>query len=115
MSLRSRITTPEENGGRGTVFETEADTLADALKQDHGGFSDTLRQSFGHEPLSYFRRTNSEDVEIASPALSVVLSSTFDQLVKLIPSAENGLFSRFVYSELKTTPPVHNVFDKSKN
>lgn len=105
----------EENSGRGTIFETEADTLADALRQEHGGFSDTLRQAFGHEPLSFFRRTNNEDVEIASPALSVVLSSTCDQLVRLIPSAENGLFSRFIYYELEPTAEFHNVFDKSKN
>ncbi|WP_347160118.1 DUF3987 domain-containing protein [Pontibacter chitinilyticus] len=103
------------SGGRGTLFETEADTLAEAMKQDHGGFSDTLRQSFGHEPISFFRRTNNEDVEIPSPALSVVLSSTFDQLLKLIPTIENGLFSRFLYYELDSTPEFNNVFDKSKN
>ncbi|MCC9134989.1 DUF3987 domain-containing protein [Pontibacter silvestris] len=105
----------EENQGRGILFETEADTLADAIKQDHGGFSDVLRQSFGHEPISFFRRTNNEDVEILSPALSVVLSSTHDQLLKLIPTIENGLFSRFLYYEFDSTPEFNDVFDKSKN
>ncbi|WP_181308162.1 DUF3987 domain-containing protein [Rufibacter sp. XAAS-G3-1] len=104
-----------ENSGRGIMFETEADTLAEAMRQEHGGFSDVLRQAFGHEPMSFFRRTNSEDVEIPSPSLSVVLSSTFDQLLKLIPSVENGLFSRFLYYEFDSTPEFNNVFDKNKN
>lgn len=36
----------EENEGKGIIFETEGDTLSDALKQDFGGFSDTLRKAF---------------------------------------------------------------------
>ncbi|WP_114783283.1 DUF3987 domain-containing protein [Botryobacter ruber] len=103
------------SNGRGTLFETEADTLVEAIKQDHGGFSDVLRQAFGHEPISLFRRTNNEDLEITVPALSVVLSSTTDQLLRLIPSAENGLFSRFIFYQFYATPSFNNVFDKRKN
>jgi hypothetical protein len=105
----------KENNGCGTIFETEADTLTGAIKQEHGNFSDTLRQGFGQESISYYRRSYDEDVEILSPALSVVLSSTFDQLLRLIPSIENGLFSRFIYYEISATTEFKDVFDSSKN
>ena len=104
----------QENKNTGILFETEGDTLAEALKQDFGGFSDTLRKAFHHEYLDFFRRGNNEFVKILDPKLSVILSSTFDQLKALIPSDENGLFSRFLYYELKQNNEFANVFDDRK-
>lgn len=104
----------EENNGKGILFESEGDTLSDALKQDYGGFSDTLRKAFHHEYLDLFRRMNNEHIEIKSPELSVILSSTFDQLKILIPSVENGLYSRFLYYELKQNNKFIDVFDNRK-
>src|SRR5690606_30104441 len=86
-----------ENNGRGIIFETEGDTLADMLRQDYGNFSDVLRKAYHHESVSFFRRANNEDVFIEHPQLSVVLSGTQDQLHRLIPTIENGLFSRFCF------------------
>ena len=104
-----------ENAGRLVMFETEGDTLADAVKQDYGNFSDGLRKAFHHEQISYLRRGNGgEYVEIKHPYLSLVLSSTFDQLKTLMPTAENGLFSRFLFYELAGTSEFKNVFDKRK-
>ncbi|MCB9341957.1 MAG: DUF3987 domain-containing protein [Lewinellaceae bacterium] len=102
------------NGGKGIIFETEGDTLADAFKQDYGNFSDGCRKAFQHEPISYYRRTGREHVEIESPCLSLVLSSTYDQLLNLIPTIENGLFSRFLFYELDAAPDFRNVFDARK-
>ena len=104
----------EENKGRGIIFESEGDTMADAIKQDYGGYSDTLRKAFHHEYADFFRRTNNELVEIHRPELSLVLSSTFNQLKILIPSVENGLFSRFLFYELKQNNKFINVFDDRK-
>jgi len=104
----------QENKGKGIMFESEGDTLADALKQDYGGFSDTLRQGFHHETISLFRRMNNELIEINNPEISVVLSSTFNQLKTLIPSIENGLYSRFLFYELKQNNKFINVFDDRK-
>ncbi len=103
------------NNGAGTLFETEGDTLTDAIRQDYGNFSDGLRKGFHHEPISFYRRLNREFVEIENPCLSVILSSTFDQLLALIPTAENGLFSRFCYFNLPPDPGFKNVFDDSKD
>jgi hypothetical protein len=78
---------------RGLIFETEGDTLAKAFKSDYGDFSDGFRNAFQHEPISYYRRTDKEYVEIDRPCLSALLSGTPKQITTLIPNAENGLFS----------------------
>lgn len=82
---------------RGLIFETEGDTLAKAFKSDYGDFSDGFRNAFQHEPISYYRRTDKEYVEIDRPCLSALLSGTPKQITTLIPNAENGLFSRFIF------------------
>ncbi len=101
----------DENDGRGIIFETEGDTLADMLKQDYGNFNDVLRKGFHHEPVSYFRRANNEDVKITRPMLSVVLSGTQGQLHKLLPTIENGLFSRFMFYVLQSRAGFKDPFD----
>ena len=86
----------QNNQERGILFETEADTLNIILKQDFGDYSDVLRKAFHLESIVYYRRGNKEYKSISEPKLSVIISGTPNQLTKLIPSAENGLFSRFI-------------------
>ena len=104
-----------DNDGAGVIFETEGDTLADALKTDYGGFSDILRKSFHQEPISFFRRANREYREIDTPRLSFLLSSTPDQYQKLVPQIHNGLFSRILHYRLCASRDFKNVFDPAKN
>lgn len=91
-----------DNGGKGLIFETEGDTLVNAFESDFGNYSDGFRKAFHHEPISYHRRGNDEDVEIETPQLSVVLTGTPKQIVSLIKNAENGLFSRFILYRLES-------------
>lgn len=100
----------KENNGNGIIFETEGDTLADMLRQEYGNFSDILRKAYHHEPISFFRRANNEDVDVQRPALSVVLSGTYDQLLRLVPSIDNGLYSRFGYYIVQGTDEFKNPF-----
>ncbi len=86
-----------DNGGSGIMFETEADTMAGANKQDWGSYSPLLRGAFHHEPISIARKTNNEVFEIKEPKIAVCLSGTPAQVPRLIGSAENGLFSRFMF------------------
>jgi len=101
------------NDGRGSLFCTEADTLNGALKQDWGNYSDIMRCAFHHEPATQLRKTNNEFIEITKPHVSIVLSGTPGQLVKLIPNTENGLFSRFCYYELKLSLEWKDIFAES--
>ena len=98
-----------DNDGIGLIFETEADTMAQALKNDFGNYNDGLRKGFHHEKMSYFRRTDQEFREIEKPRFSVLMSGTIHQLTNLIPSAENGLFSRFMFYFMNTRLVWKNV------
>lgn len=95
--------------GAGLICETEADTVSTAIGTDYGHWSDTLRKSFDHERLAYNRRTNHEYRECKISYLSVLLSGTPAQVKPLIPSAENGLFSRQLFYCM---PPIREWVDQ---
>jgi len=86
-----------DNNGVGLMFETEGDTLAQTFKSEHGNYSDGFRKAFHHEKISYLRRKDREYVTLETPKLSALLSGTPRQIQSLIPDAENGLFSRFMF------------------
>jgi hypothetical protein len=100
-----------DNRGSGLIFETEGDTLAQAFKSDYGNYSDGFRKAFHHETISYYRRTDREYVDIENPCLACLLSGTPKQISALIPNAENGLFSRFMFYYMNVTPTWKNVFE----
>lgn len=102
-----------DNHDQGITFETEADSLANTLKSDYGNFSDGLRKGFHHEDITYRRRKENEHVEIHNPKWTVYLTGTPGQVTNLIPSAENGLFSRFLFIKVDIPAKWHNVFSKS--
>lgn len=99
-----------DSDGRGLIFETEGDTLAQAFKSDYGNYSDGFRKAFHHETISYYRRTDREYVDIEKPCLSTVLSGTPKQITALIPDAENGLFSRFIFYQMNVNTIWKDVF-----
>lgn len=86
-----------DNDGKGIICETEADTMSGANKQDWGNYSPILRGAFHHEKVSVARKANNEVLEIPEPKMSVCLSGTPEQVPRLIRSAEDGLFSRFIF------------------
>ena len=104
-----------DNNGSGLMFETEGDTLALTFKSEHGNYSDGFRKAFHHETISYNRRKDREFVEIQNPRLSALLSGTPKQVSTLIPSAENGLFSRFIFYFMNVRPVWNDVFANSSD
>ncbi len=102
-----------DNGGVGLIFETEGDTLANSFKSDYGNFSDGFRKAFHHEMISYTRRKDREFVELTKPRLSALLSGTPHQILALIPNAENGLFSRFIFYNMNLKLEWRDVFSES--
>jgi len=79
--------------GRGVIHSSEIDTVADALGQDWGAFDSLLRKAYHHEADDQGRR-KSGTLRIEDPQISLVLGGTEQQFVSLVPSAENGLYSR---------------------
>jgi hypothetical protein len=89
--------------------------LAQTFKSEHGNFSDGFRKAFHHETISYLRRKDREFVELENPRLSALLSGTPKQVSALIPNAENGLFSRFIFYFMNIKPVWKDVFANSGN
>jgi hypothetical protein len=114
ISSASIIDLLEKCEGSGIICETEADTLSNSLKKEWGNFSDILRKAFHHEPVSLSRKTRNEFIEISSPKLSVALSGTPSQVKALIPSADDGLSSRFIYYLFKEVPVWKDVSPSDK-
>jgi len=101
-----------DNHGWGTIFETEADTMTQALRSDYGDYSSGLRAAFHHEPITYSRRKEQERVNIYSPRLAVLLTCTPGQIPALLPSCENGLGSRFLFYNLRRNLSWRDVFEQ---
>ena len=98
-----------ENDGRGIMCETETDTLTGALGADFGNFSDVLRKAFHHEPVSLLRKTDRQHLDLERPALSIALTGTPGQLPRLMPTAEDGLVSRFLFYTFEQTAVWQDV------
>lgn len=109
-SASALINTLSDNDGVGLMFETEGDTLSQTLKSDYGNYSDALRKAFHHEPISLCRRKDREFIELDCPKLSVVLAGTPGQVRNLMQDSENGLFSRFMFYNVKFKRNIRNVF-----
>ena len=99
-----------DNDFKGVIFETEADTLSNTLKQDWGNFNDVLRKAFHHEGTNMFRRKDNEHIEIQDPHLAIILSGTPKQVHNMMPNVENGLFSRFLYYAFEDFSDFKNPF-----
>ncbi len=91
----------QANDGQGIICETEADTMSSTKKQDWGDYSSIMRAAFHHEKISVSRKTNNEFIEVNEPRLAITLTGTPAQAPKLIASAEDGLFSRFLFYAYK--------------
>lgn len=84
------------NNGHGILFETEADSMKETVKQDWGNYSYLLRQAFHHEPAT-LQRKKEDSIEIDCPKISVILSGTRNQIRGIISNNADGLFSRFIF------------------
>ena len=104
-----------DSGGTGLICESEADTISSAIGSEHGHWSDTMRKAFDHDRLSYNRRTDREYRETKKTYLSVLLSGTPAQVKPLIPTTENGLFSRQIFYYMPAINHWQNQFDRNDN
>ncbi|MDP1809795.1 MAG: DUF3987 domain-containing protein [Sediminibacterium sp.] len=101
------------SNGSGIIYETEADSLANTLKQEWGNYTDILRKAFHHEPITYSRKEGTVEIDISEPKLSVLLSGTFNQVSAMgLASPTNGLQSRFVFYLFEAIPMFKKVSPK---
>lgn len=88
------------NGEGATLATTEADTLTDSNKKEHGRFLALVRKAFHHERHAETRRGSGRTV-IREPRLALLLAGTADQVPGLFERGlSDGLFSRFCFYRL---------------
>lgn len=114
-SIAALLKQLHNNKGRGIMLETEADSLNDVMKNQWGNLSDVLRRCFEFEMLSSLRIDDDKAFDIENPRLSIVLTGTKNQLFDLIPSAQNGLFSRFLFVEFPLVKKWENMFESAES
>ena len=96
----------EEQNGCGYMHESEGSVITDIWKAGAANYNTALRKAAEHEPISRNRVKGAS--EIKNPRLSMLLTGTFNQYRALVPSVENGYFSRL----LTVVIPSTNGFDK---
>ena len=80
--------------GRGYIHESEGSVITDIWRSSTANYNTALRKAAEHETIS--RARCKEHSVIENPQLSMVLTGTFSQYKALVPSIENGYFSRLL-------------------
>ena len=102
----------EEQGGSGYMHESEGSVITDIWKGSAANYNTALRKAAEHEPISRNRCKGAS--EIKSPRLSMLLTGTFGQYKALVPSVENGYFSRLLTVVIRGTNPFDKRYISSK-
>ncbi len=102
----------EEQGGCGYMHESEGSVITDIWKSSAANYNTVLRKAAEHEPISRNRVKGAS--EIKNPRLSMLLTGTFGQYKALVPSVENGYFSRLLTVVIRGTNPFDKQYVSSK-
>ena len=84
----------ERQNGRGYIHESEGSVITDVWRSTVTNYNTALRKAAEHEPIT--RNRANDTSSIPCPQLSVLLTGTFSQYRTLVPSIENGYFSRLL-------------------
>ena len=80
--------------GRGYIHESEGSVITDIWRSSTANYNTALRKAAEHETISRSRCREASVIE--NPQVSMVLTGTFSQYHTLVPSIENGYFSRLL-------------------
>ena len=103
----------EKQNGCGYMHESEGSVITDIWKNAAANYDTVLRKAAEHEPISRNRCKGAS--EIPSPRLSMLLTGTFGQYKALVPSVENGYFSRLMTVVIRGTNPFNKSYVSSKS
>lgn len=81
------------------LFETEMESLIHTMGQDFGGYGYLLNQAYHHERAGNDSKTNGTFM-VAEPKLALFVTGTDGMFPQLVPSTENGTFSRLLIYKL---------------
>ena len=97
-----------ERNGCGYMHESEGSVITDIWRTAAANYNTALRKAAEHEPISRNRCTGAS--EIPCPRLSMLLTGTFNQYRALVPSVENGYFSRLLTLCIRETHPFNKRY-----
>ena len=103
----------EEQGGIGYMHESEGSVITDIWRNAAANYNTALRKAAEHEAISRNRVKGSS--EIACPKLSMLLTGTFSQYKALVPSVENGYFSRLLTLVERGSHPFEKSYVTAKS
>ena len=102
----------EEQNGCGYMHESEGSVITDIWRTSAANYNTALRKAAEHEPISRNRCNGS--AEIDCPRLSMLLTGTYRQYKHLVPSVENGYFSRLLALCIRETHPFNRRYVSAK-
>ena len=111
-TLAAFYKTLAEQNGCGYLHESEGSVITDIWRTSAANYNTALRKAAEHEPISRNRVKGAS--EIKNPRLSMLLTGTFGQYKALVPSVENGYFSRLLTVVIKGTNPFDKRYVSSK-
>ena len=103
----------EEQGGIGYMHESEGSVITDIWRNAAANYNTALRKAAEHEAISRNRVKGAS--EIACPRLSMLLTGTFSQYKALVPSVENGYFSRLLTLVERGSHPIEKSYVTAKS
>lgn len=95
------------------LYETELESINNTMSQDFGGYGYVLNQAFHHEAVSCSSKTNGSCLT-ERPQLGMFVTGTPGMLPQLVPSTENGLYSRLLIYRIGGNP-VYRPLTSSDN
>ena len=103
----------EEQGGIGYMHESEGSVITEIWRNAAANYNTALRKAAEHEAISRNRVKGAS--EIACPRLSMLLTGTFSQYKALVPSVENGYFSRLLTLVERGSHPFEKSYVTAKS
>ena len=94
--------------GRAYIHESEGSVITDIWRSSTANYNTALRKAAEHEPIS--RSRCREASVIPCPQVSMVLTGTFSQYHALVPSIENGYFSRLLTLVVNDVQPFSGQY-----
>ena len=94
--------------GRGYIHESEGSVITDNWRAATMNYNTALRKAAEHEPISRSRCRGMS--VIPCPQLSMLLTGTFSQYQALVPSVENGYFSRLITLIVNDIHPFSSTY-----
>ena len=98
----------EAQNGCGYMHESEGSVITDIWRTAAANYNTVLRKAAEHEAISRNRCKGASEIEC--PRLSMLLTGTFNQYKALVPSVENGYFSRLLTLCIRETHPFNKRY-----